>query len=89
MRTSTDKHDEVQFLAREFSISPLKAAALVADDEEEILQLAADEREREMEEDLLGDHPVPVSPEEHEVPGNGGLQKTVLRRRNERGRAGP
>ena len=89
MQTTADKQQEVHFLATQFDITPLKAAALVAAEEEEILRLAAEERERELAEDLLGDYPVPVSPEEREVPGNGGLQKTVLRRRNDRGRAGP
>jgi hypothetical protein len=89
MHTTQTKSGEVQFLSSEFDISPLKAAALVAEDEEEVLRLAAEERERELAEDPLGDYPVPVSPEEHQIPDDGGLQKTVLRRRNDRGRAGP
>lgn len=89
MHVRHDKRDEVHFLAREFGILPLKAAALVAEEEEEVLRLAADERIRELAEDPLGDNPVPVSPEEHRIADDGGLQKTVLRRQNDRGRAGP
>ncbi|MBJ3783746.1 hypothetical protein [Devosia sediminis] len=87
MQSPSDKQDEVHFLAEEFDIAPVKAAALVTEDEDEALQLAAHEHQRT--EDPFGENPVPISPEERHVPGDGGMQKSVLRRRNDRGRAGP
>ena len=73
-----NKSEEVRFLASEFAVQPTRAAALVADSEAEALALAAAEVKRQHNEDAYGDAPVPVSPEEHEIPENGGLQKTVI-----------
>lgn len=84
-----DKRGEVAFLADNFDIPPARAAALVASSEQEAEALAAAEIKREDERSHYGDVPVPAGPEEHEVPFNGGLQKTVLDTENERGRAGP
>ncbi len=84
-----DKKAEVSFLAKEFDLPPVRAAALVTADEDEALRLAAQQRDSASKEDPLADKPTPVSPETHRIPDDGGLQKTVLNRQNDRGRAGP
>jgi hypothetical protein len=84
-----DKQNEVAFLADNFDLPAARAAKLVADSQEEAERLAAQQLADEASRDPYQDAPVPTSPEEREVPENGGLQKTVLRTDNERGRAGP
>jgi hypothetical protein len=73
-----DKSEEVAFLAEQFSLPPTRAAALVAEGEDETLELAALEVERQEHAGAYGDAPVPASPETDPVPNNGGLQKTVI-----------
>jgi hypothetical protein len=85
----TDKQTEMAFLTETFDISAPKAAALVAETDGEAEALIAQRLAEEREQSPYGDAPVPTSPEEHSVPENGGLQKTVLNRKNEAGRAGP
>ena len=85
----TDKKQEVAFLADEFDLSAKRAAALVADTADEAETLAADQMQKERDSDPYGDAPVPVSPEEREVEGNGGMQKCVLTTKNEASRTGP
>lgn len=85
----TDKEKDVAFLADEFGLTARRAAALVSGTPEEANALAQAQLEAERNRDPYGDVPVPVSPEEHEVEGNGGLQKTVVRRPNKASRTGP
>jgi len=73
------KDDEVTFLAEDFGIPAAKAAALIADTEAEADDLAARQMARERQRDPYGNAPVPDSPEEHQVPDDGGLQKPVLK----------
>ncbi|QQR40171.1 hypothetical protein [Devosia rhizoryzae] len=84
-----DKKQEVAFLADEFKLSARRAAALIAGTPEEAGELTMEQLEAEKNRDPYGDVPVPVSPEEHEIEGNGGLQKTVVRRENKASRTGP
>jgi len=73
------KDKDVTFLAEDFGIPAAKAAALVADTETEADDLAARQMARERQRDLYGNAPIPDSPEEHQVPDDGGLQKPVLK----------
>jgi hypothetical protein len=84
----TDKLEDVQFLAEEFDIPAPRAAALVTSDEQEAERLAKQQRDHALEANPNDGEPVPLSPDEHDVPNDGGLQKEVLERDNERGRAG-
>lgn len=84
-----DKQKEVAFLADNFELPAARAAKLVDASAEEADRLAAQQLKEEAGRDPYGHAPVPTSPEEHGIPENGGLQKTVLRSENERGRAGP
>lgn len=84
-----DKQKEVAFLSDNFDLPTARAAKLVAASPEEADRLAAQQLKGAAGRDPYRDAPVPTSPEEHEIPENGGLQKTVLRSENERGRAGP
>lgn len=85
----TDKQQDVAFLAETFDIPARKAANLVAANPEEAEALATAELKHERNSDPLEGVPVPASPEEHEVEGNGGMQKTVVHRNNEASRIGP
>lgn len=86
----TDKSKDVSFLVDNFDVPAAKAARVVSDDEAEIDALTAEELKKEREADPFNpEAKVPVSPEEHAVKDNAGLQKTVLRRNNEAGKAGP
>jgi hypothetical protein len=84
-----DKQEEVAFLSDSFDIPPRKAAELVAASAEEAEVLEKAQLEAERNRNPYGDVPVPKSPEEHEVTGNGGMQKTVLRRDNKASITGP
>ncbi|MBD8066109.1 hypothetical protein IC608_11565 [Devosia sp. PTR5] len=75
-----EKQREVQFMSSEFGIPPYRAAALVASSEAEAAALATYELARQRNESAYGDVPLPESPEDHAVPENGGLQKTVIGR---------
>lgn len=86
----TDKSDDVAFLVDNFDIPAVKAAEVVSDDEAEISELSAAQLKKERERDPLPpEAKVPVSPEEHTVKDNGGLQKPVLHRANHTEQAGP
>lgn len=84
-----DKEAEVSFLAKEFDLPPVRAASLVAADEDEALRLAAQQRDSQLEDDPLSGKPTPIPPETHRIPDDGGMQKSVHKRQNEAGRAGP
>lgn len=84
-----DKQEEVSFLADEFKLSARRAAALIAETPEEAAALASQQLEDEQNRDPYGDAPIPHSPEDDEVEGNGGMQKTVLLRENKASRTGP
>lgn len=85
-----DKQAEVSFLVDMFSIPAAKAAAVIAENENEADDLTAEQLKAERERDPFSeDALVPISPEEHTVEDNGGLQKTVLRQKNEAEQAGP
>ena len=85
----TDKKQEVAFLADEFELPAARAAAVIAESEDEAEVLTAAQLEQDREHDPYGESPVPASPEDKEVAFNGGLQKTVLKRANKAGRVGP
>lgn len=84
-----NKKEEVAFLSDNFDIPPRRAAALVAADAEEEATLTRLQIEGERSRKPYSDVPIPASPEEHEVPNNGGLQKTVLMHPNKASRTGP
>jgi hypothetical protein len=85
-----DKSEEVSFLVDNFGIPAVKAAEVVSDDETEIDQLSGAQLKKEREQDPFPpEAKVPVSPDEHTVKDNGGLQKTVLHRANQAEKAGP
>jgi hypothetical protein len=85
-----DKSEDVSFLVDNFGIPAVKAAEVVSDDEAEISELSAAQLRKERERDPFPpEAKVPVSPEEHTVKDNGGLQKPVLHRDNQSEKAGP
>ncbi|KRA97890.1 hypothetical protein ASD83_12500 [Devosia sp. Root685] len=85
-----DKAKEVSFLVDNFDIPAVKAAEVVSNDEAEIAELSARQLKNERERDpFVPESKVPVSPEEHAIKDNGGLQKTVLHKSNKAGNAGP
>lgn len=85
-----DKKAEVSFLVDNFDIPAAKAAAVVSTDDAEIMALTAQQLRQERDSDpFAADAKVPLSPEDHVITDNGGMQKTVLRRKNDAGRAGP
>lgn len=86
----TDKREEVSFLVDNFDVTTAKAAEVLSDDEAEISELSSAQLKKELERDPFPpDAKVPVSPEEHTVKDNGGLQKTVLHRAKRATKAGP
>lgn len=85
-----DKSEDVSFLVENFDIPAAKAAEVVSSDETEISELTAVQLRKEREQDPFAPAAnVPVSPEEHTVKDNGGLQKTVLHHVNHAETTGP
>lgn len=85
----TDKKLEVAFLADEFELPAARAAAIIADNEDEAAALTtsqlADERNRNPYEGM----PVPDSLDERYIPHEGVMKIPVVKQDSEAGRTGP